>query len=143
MELKFFQNDVTITGRMVREPITKQLSSGKRINAFSIATPLYRDNNGKWETGYFNVVAWDQLAGDVSLYISQGEKITVKGRLNYRRYQTQNGEWKSITEIIAKDIFINDDLKKLKDMQEEEQEETEKTREEKIKELRNQGYFNK
>lgn len=116
--IKYFHNEVILTGRLTRKPETRELNSGKRINNFTLATPLRHITANSWDTGYFAVVAWDQLAGDMSLYFDQGDKITVKGRLNFRKYKDKDGNSRSITEIIANEVYI-DTLKNPPEFEEE------------------------
>jgi single-strand DNA-binding protein len=60
----------------------------------------------EWEeqTSFFNVVAWRQLAENVSASLTKGSRVVVSGRLEQRSWETESGEKRSIVEVVADDV---------------------------------------
>jgi single-strand DNA-binding protein len=63
-------------------------------------------NTQEWEeqTSFFNVVAWRQLAENVGASLAKGARVVVSGRLEQRSWETDQGEKRSIVEIVADDV---------------------------------------
>ena len=60
----------------------------------------------EWEeqTSFFNVVAWRQLAENIGASLSKGSRVVVSGRLEQRSWENDQGEKRSIVEIVADDV---------------------------------------
>ena len=56
------------------------------------------------QTSFFNVVAWRQLAENVGASLAKGSRVVVTGRLEQRSWETEQGEKRSIVEIVADDV---------------------------------------
>ena len=65
----------------------------------------YQKNN-EWveDASFFNVTAWGTLAENVAGSIDKGTRVIVTGRLQQRSYETQQGEKRSVVEIVADEI---------------------------------------
>ena len=64
-----------------------------------------RDNQ-QWEesTSFFNVTCWRDLAQNVSESLEKGARVLVTGRLEQRSWETQDGERRSVVEIVADEV---------------------------------------
>jgi single-strand DNA-binding protein len=64
-----------------------------------------RDNQ-QWEesTSFFNVTCWRDLAQNVSESLEKGARVVVTGRLEQRSWETQDGERRSVVEIVADEV---------------------------------------
>ena len=60
----------------------------------------------EWEeqTSFFNVVCWREMAENVSESLGKGSRVVVTGRLEQRSWETENGEKRSVVEIVADEI---------------------------------------
>ena len=60
----------------------------------------------EWEeqTSFFNVVCWRRLAENVSESLGKGSRVIVTGRLEQRSWETENGEKRSVVEIVADEV---------------------------------------
>jgi len=60
----------------------------------------------EWEerTSFFNVVCWQQLADNVAASLKKGMRIVATGRLEQRSWETEQGEKRSVVEIVADDV---------------------------------------
>jgi single-strand DNA-binding protein len=101
-------NSITITGNVTREPEMRYTPSGVSKVTFGVAVnrSWRNQNTQEWEeqTSFFNVVAWRQLAENVGASIQKGSRVVVSGRLEQRSWETEQGEKRSIVEIVADDV---------------------------------------
>jgi single-strand DNA-binding protein len=101
-------NTITISGNITREPEMRYTPSGVSKATFGVAVNRSWRNQQtqEWEeqTSFFNVVAWRQLAENVAASLTKGSRVVVSGRLEQRSWETDQGEKRSIVEIVADDI---------------------------------------
>lgn len=99
-------NQVTLVGRLNRDPEIRTLNSGKRIASFRLITEERR--GGKKFTEGHNVVAYNEgLAKLMEQYCGKGDMILVTGALRNTSWEA-NGEKKYSYEIA---MGPNDTLK--------------------------------
>jgi len=80
-------NNITIVGRLVKDPELAQTKNGKEMCKFSIAS-----NKGKDIVAFFNVVTWDKTAGNCGQYLKKGSQVIINGRMDQNKYQDKNGQ---------------------------------------------------
>src|ERR1700690_2352970 len=101
-------NTITISGNMTRDPEMRYTPSGVSKVSFGVAVNRSWRNQQtqEWDeqTSFFNVVAWRQLAENVGAALSKGSRVVVSGRLEQRSWETEQGEKRSIVEIVADDV---------------------------------------
>lgn len=99
-------NTVTIVGNLTRDPELRFTAGGKGIANFGVAVNRRYQVNGEWQekTSFFNVTAWDQLGENAAASLTKGARIIVTGRLEQREYETNNGEKRSVVEIVADEL---------------------------------------
>ena len=101
-------NSITISGNITRDPEMRYTPSGVSKVTFGVAVNRSWRNQQtqEWEeqTSFFNVVAWRQLAENVGASLTKGSRVVVSGRLEQRSWETDQGEKRSIVEIVADDI---------------------------------------
>lgn len=99
---------VTIVGNVTRDPEMRYTPSGVAKASFGVAVSRRWQNRTtqEWEeqTSFFNVVCWREQAENVCESIGKGARIVVSGRLEQRSWETENGEKRSVVEIVADDI---------------------------------------
>lgn len=93
-------NTITISGRLGRDPETRQTQSGKSICSFSVAV----DRRGK-DAGadWFAVTAWERLGELCQEFLSKGRHVTVRGRMQSRQYE-RDGQKVTVWDVVAEDI---------------------------------------
>lgn len=99
-------NTVILQGRLTDTPELKTTTTGKSVTSFSIAVERDFSTNGERETDFINIVAWNNTAEFVTRYFNKGKQILVKGSLQVRKYQTQNGENRYSTEVLAEKVYF-------------------------------------
>lgn len=94
-------NRVVLIGRLTRDPELRNTTTGKQVVNFSIAVD---DRFNKDNTNFFNVSAWGSTADFVAKYLTKGRLIAVDGRLQQRKYTTQDGQNRDVVEIVADNV---------------------------------------
>ena len=99
-------NTVTVIGNITRDPELRFTNSGQAIATMGIAVNRRFQRNGQWEenTSFFNVTCWGQLGENVSASLGKGSRVIVTGRLEQRSWETQEGEKRSVVEIVADEV---------------------------------------
>jgi single-strand DNA-binding protein len=101
-------NTITLTGNLTREPELRFTNAGQAQARMGIAINRSWQNRqtGQWEerTSFFNVVAWGELAENVAHSLPKGCRVVITGRLEQREYQPEEGEKRSVIEVIADEI---------------------------------------
>lgn len=108
-------NQITLTGRLGRDPEMNFTEAGTAYTKFSIAV----DRGGKNGQGdktneamWFNVVCWQKLAENVHEYTVKGSKVLVQGRLDLRKYRDKNGVDRVAYDVIASTVHFLDNKRK-------------------------------
>ena len=103
------RNKVQLIGNLGNNPEIIQLESGRKLAKFSMATnEVYKNNQGEkvTDTQWHNIVAWGKTAEIVENYLTQGKEIILEGKLTSRSYETQTGEKRYVTEVVAQEVMI-------------------------------------
>ena len=99
-------NVVIMIGRLTKDVELRYVpSTGKAVANFSIAVDrTYTTKDGERQTDFFNVQVWGKQAENCANYLAKGRLVGIKGAVQNRSYETQNGEKRYITEIIAENV---------------------------------------
>ena len=101
-------NSVTVVGNVTRDPEIRYTQGGAAKASFSVAVGRRWQNRqtNEWEeqTSFFNIVCWREMAENVSESIAKGMRVVVTGRLEQRSWETDNGEKRSVVEVVADEI---------------------------------------
>lgn len=102
-------NKVMLIGNLTRDPELRYTPQGTAVCTFGLAT------NRSWtpadggekqeETEFHRVVAWSKLAEICSQLLYKGRKVFVEGRLQTRRWQTQEGTERETTEVVIDNMI--------------------------------------
>ena len=105
-------NKVILQGRLTQDVEIKQTQTGKSVASFSLAVERDYSANGEKETDFINIVAWGNTADFIGKYFGKGKQMLVTGSLNVRKYQTQSGENRYVTEVKADSVYFCGDKEK-------------------------------
>ncbi len=101
-------NQVLIVGNLTDDPELRYTPNGAAVCKFRVAVNRrFRDEAGQWrdgETSYFAVNAWRTLAENVAESLTRGTRVIVAGRLQWRSWETQEGERRTAVEIEADEV---------------------------------------
>ena len=104
-------NKVQMTGRLGADPEMRYTPQGHAVTTFRVASNRsWRSTDGESheETEWFRVVAWNKLAEICNQWLLKGSRVFVEGRMQTRQWQDQDGQSRSLSEVIANDIIILD-----------------------------------
>ena len=97
-------NSVQILGNLARDPELRFTKTGRAVVTFTVAaTNTYIDsatNETKEQTAFVNCVAWGKT-GEAVGACKKGERLFVEGRIQTRSYDTQDGQKRYVTEVVA------------------------------------------
>lgn len=107
-------NHIVIMGRLTRDPELRRTGSGLAVANFSVAVDRdFPDKvTGERETDFINCVAWRQTGEFVSKYFEKGSMIVVSGRLQMRSWTDDNGNKRTVAEIVADNVYFGESKKK-------------------------------
>lgn len=97
-------------GRLVAEPELKTTGTGISVCSFCVAVDRnYVKQGTERQTDFINVVAWRQTAEFLCRYFAKGQLVALDGSLQSRTYQDRDGNNRSVTEVIADNIYFTGD----------------------------------
>lgn len=100
--------NVTLVGNLTRDPELRYTPNGASVANFGLAVNRRWQNRDsqQWEesTSFFNVTCWRDLAQNVCDSLEKGARVLVSGRLEQRSWETQNGERRSVVEVVADEV---------------------------------------
>lgn len=99
-------NTVTLVGNVTRDPELRYTTGGRGVASFGMAVNRRYQANGEWQeqTSFFNVVAWGTLGENAAACVTKGTRLVVFGRLEQRSWETQDGEKRTVVEVIADEL---------------------------------------
>lgn len=101
-------NNITIQGRLVRDPEVRYTQDQKAVCSFTIACDRdYRDK----KTDFIDIVAWENTADFVQKYFHKGSTIFVNGRLQIREWTDKQDNRRRAAEIVASACYFGDSKK--------------------------------
>ena len=104
------RNIVELLGNVGAAPEIRQTTGGKTVANFQLATNFsFRDRSSgerTEKTEWHRIVAFGPLAELVEKYISSGSPLLAIGRLQTRKWQSQDGQDRWTTEVILEDMHF-------------------------------------
>lgn len=105
-------NEIILQGRLTADPELKVTTTNKSVTSFQLAVERDFSTGDEKETDFINIVAWNSTAEFVAKYFTKGKQMIVKGSLRIRKYQTENGENRRATEVLAEKVYFCGDKEK-------------------------------
>ena len=101
-------NKVILVGNLGADPETRHTTSGGAVTNVRLATTdAWKDRQSgeqQERTEWHRVVFFGRLAEITAEYLRKGRQIYVEGRLQTRKWQTQDGQDRWSTEIVASEM---------------------------------------
>ncbi|RJP18600.1 MAG: single-stranded DNA-binding protein [Candidatus Abyssobacteria bacterium SURF_5] len=97
-------NKVFLAGRLTQDPELRYIPSGVAVSTLRMAvntTFFPRDGEKKEEVLYIDVIVWRKQAEAAVQYLHKGSPVFVEGRLQSRRWETQDGQKRTSIEVQA------------------------------------------
>lgn len=99
-------NNVVLMGRLTKDPELRQTPQGVSVSQFSLAVERNYSKGEEKQTDFINIIAWRNTADFVSKYFTKGQLVAVRGRLQTRTWQDQNGQKRYATDVVADEVFF-------------------------------------
>lgn len=114
-------NQVTLVGRLTRDPEVKFTSEGIPVSHVTLAVNRhYRNQHGEIETDFVQCILWKKTAENTAQYCRKGSVVGITGRIQTRHYDNQEGKRIYITEVIAETVrFLSSKPQEQPDVKEE------------------------
>jgi single-strand DNA-binding protein len=99
-------NKVLASGRLGRDVELRITPNGKSVASFSVASSRSTSGNGKEETTWFRVTAWEKLAETCANYLKKGSHVIIEGREVDREYDDKSGQKRQSKEIQLQELYM-------------------------------------
>lgn len=96
-------NNVTLVGRLVRDPEKKTYGENKSLARFTLAL-----NTGKNKVSFINITAFGKLSEIVMQFLSKGKRAAVTGSINSNTYTNKEGVKRTDVGVVANTVQFLD-----------------------------------
>jgi len=99
-------NKAILVGRLGADPEVRYTPSGAAVANFNLATNHRIKRGDDWEdaTDWHRIVAWNKTAEFCKEYVKKGHRVYVEGRLQTREWETDDGQKRYTTEVVAREV---------------------------------------
>jgi single-strand DNA-binding protein len=99
-------NKVILIGNLPRDPELRYTPQGTSVCNFGIAVNRrYKQGDEvKDEVTFINVVVFGKQADTCGQYLNKGSAVLIEGRLQERRWETEEGQKRSRHEVVAQNV---------------------------------------
>ena len=93
-----------MAGRLTADPELKTTQNGIEFTKFSVAVKRDYSKDNNQPSDFINITAWRQTAAFICKYFAKGDGIVLSGKIQTGSYQTNTGEKRYTTEVIAEHV---------------------------------------
>jgi single-strand DNA-binding protein len=99
-------NKVILMGNLTRDPEVRYTPNGTAVANFAVAVNrrYKQGDETRDEVSYFDIVVFGKQAEACGQYLNKGDGILVDGRLQQRRWETEDGQKRSKIEVVAQSV---------------------------------------
>jgi single-strand DNA-binding protein len=98
-------NQIVLVGRLVKNPELRVTESGKKTTTITLAVPRnYKNAEGQYDTDFLDCTLWTGVAENTTEYCQSGDMLGVKGRIQTRLIENEDGSKTKKTEIVAEKV---------------------------------------
>jgi single-strand DNA-binding protein len=104
-------NRVVLVGRLTSDPELRALPSGSTVCGLRLACNTSRKNaEGAFteKPNFFSVSVFGSTGESVHRYMSRGRRVAVDGRLDWREWETPEGDKRQAVDIVAESVQFLD-----------------------------------
>lgn len=94
-------NQVILMGRLTKNPDIKQAGETK-IARYTLAVDRFGKKEGQQSADFISCVAFNKFADFAEMYLHQGMKVGITGRIQTGSYTKQDG-----TKVYTTDVIVN------------------------------------
>lgn len=102
-------NQIILVGRLVKIPEVIETESGKKMSYIILPIPrTFKNADGEYDTDFIDCVLWEVVAESTSEYCKQGDIVGIKGRVQSRMIEDEDGNnYKKMKVIADKITFLS------------------------------------
>jgi single-strand DNA-binding protein len=99
-------NKVMLLGNLTRDPELRYAPNGTPVANFGMAINRRYRQGEEWreEVCYIDIVTFGRQAETVGEYLSKGNLAMIEGRLQWRSWETEDGQKRSKHEVVANHV---------------------------------------
>lgn len=97
-------NNVTLVGRLAKDPEIKFTASGIAYSRFTLAVNRPFKSNDERKADFISCIAWRKQAENLANFMRKGGLIGITGRIQTDSYQDADGKRVYTTDVIAEAI---------------------------------------
>lgn len=99
-------NKVILMGNLTRNPELRYTPSGTPVASFGLATSrrFKQGDELKEEVCFVDIVVFGKQAEHCGQYLNKGNGAIIEGRLQQRRWETEDGQKRSKHEVVAQTV---------------------------------------
>ena len=94
-------NVIILTGNLVKQELRYNQSGTPICNGTIAVRRDYKNQQGEYETDFHNYVVIGKLGEVIANHVNKGDKFGIKGKLQNRVWEKDNGEKKYFTEVLV------------------------------------------
>ena len=100
-------NNVTLIGRLTRDPKLQYTNSNIATAQFNIACNRnFKKANGEYDADFINCVMWRDQAERFCEWTRKGMLVGITGRIQTRSYEGNDGKRVYVTEVVAENFQV-------------------------------------
>ncbi len=99
-------NKVILIGNLTRDPEMRYTPQGTSVCSFGLAVnrKFKQGEENKEEVTFINIVVFGKQADTCGQYLNKGSSALIEGRLQERRWETEDGQKRSKHEVVAQSV---------------------------------------
>jgi len=96
-------NKVMLMGNLTRDPELRFTPSGAAVASFGLAVNRKFKQGDDWkdEVCYVDISVWGKQGENCTEYLSKGSPVFLEGRLQFRSWETDDGQKRSKLDVVA------------------------------------------
>lgn len=110
-------NQIMLVGRLVKTPDLFLTESGKKGTFITLAVGRpFKNINGEYDTDFIDCTLWTAVAESTAEYCKTGDIIGIRGRIQTKIVENEDGSKEKIMEIVADKVtFLSSSSNKKQD----------------------------
>ena len=99
-------NLTMLCGRLTRDPDLKFTAGGTAVCNLGLAVNRKYKKGDTWESDvcFVDVVVWGKMGEATGNHMKKGSEVLITGRLQFRRWETKEGQKRSKLEVVAERV---------------------------------------
>ena len=104
-------NCVNLMGRLTKDPELRYTESNVPVISFTLAVDRSFKKEGQQNVDFINIVAWRKTAEFIDKWFRKGQLVAVTGKLHSRSWKDKDGNNRTVTEVVADEVFFAESKK--------------------------------